>query len=145
MDIHDFLAGARKHLIVDWLLITPREGRRIDVGEEFDVEVSVRNAFDADSSVGFTDIELQITGTTYAAPTGEGRLSVDGRLGPGERFSRVVRFRALASDPATEGGLEREPVGEVWARARLDLDAISLVETDPRLIRAQIYGGGPPE
>jgi hypothetical protein len=141
MDIQDFLDGVREHLCVTWLVITPREGGRIDVGEEFDVQLSVRNTFDGDSLPGFKDVELLIRGTDYAEPTGDSQLRITGRLGPGESVNRVVRFRALDSDPSTEGGPQQEPIADVRVRARLDMEAVLDIESKPRLLRTQIYGG----
>ena len=145
MEFRDLFDKAGEHLDVDWLVITPSEGRRIDVGEEFDVQLSIRNTFHRDLLLGFKDIELVIKGTAFAELAGDRPLRVAGRLGPGETINQVVRFRALESDPKTEGGPEREPIAEVRARARLDLDALPNVETAPKLLRAQIHGGGPPE
>jgi hypothetical protein len=137
----DLPAKAREHLVVDWVVVTPREGRRIDAGEEFDVQLSVRNTFESDTFLGFRDIELLIEGTQYAEPAGDPRVSVEGGLSPGERKHLVVRFRALAADPITEGTTQQEPVGKVRARAGLALEAMPAIETEPRLLTAQIHGG----
>lgn len=145
MDLRDFIDRAGEHLDVDWLVITPREGRRIDVGEEFDVQLSIRNTFPDDLHLGFKDIELVIKSTAFAEVAGDRQLPITGRLGPGQSINQVVRFRALKSDLLTESGPEREPVAEVQARARLDLDALPDVETEPKVLRAQIHGVGPPE
>lgn len=145
MDTRNLPDKAGEHLVVDWLVVTPKEGRRIDVGEEFDVQLSVRNGFDAGTFLSFQDIELTIEGTEYAEPTGARSVPVEGRLGPGERSQLVVRFRALAADPATEGGVKQEPVGRVRARARLVLEEMPAIQSTPRLLTAQIHGGSAPE
>lgn len=136
---------AAERLLVDWVVVTPREGRRIDVGEEFDVHLSVRNGFEPDTFLGFEDIELSIDGTEYAEPTGDRERRVEGRLGPRERTDIVVRFRALAADPVTEGSGKQELVGKVRARARLVLEEMPEIQSAPRLLTAQIHGLPTPE
>lgn len=144
MDLREYFQKAKEHLEVDWVVITPRDGRQIDVGEEFDVQLSVRNSLQANDLLSFKDIELVMDGSPFAKPAGDGRLPIPGRLKPGEVVTRTVRFRALEADDGTEGGLEREPIGAVWARARFDLDAVSDFQTPPKMLKAQIHGGGPP-
>ena len=145
MDFQDFFRAAQEHLDVSWLAVTPLEGRRIDVGEEFDVKLSIRNTFDGGSGIPiFKNVELAIEGTAYAQPTGESVLRVAERLAPGETVYRVVRFRALAADP-TEGSQEQEPIADVRLRARLDIEAMLDIEADSTLLRAQIHGGSNPE
>lgn len=142
MDTRDFLATVREHLDVTWLVVTPRNGQRIDVGEEFDVELLIRNKLNSDDVLGFKDIELLIEGTSYARPVGDYQLPIAERLGPGESINHLVRFRALASDVSSEGSSDREPIADVRLRARLDWGAMSDIETKPRAVRAQIYGDG---
>lgn len=144
MDIKGFFNGAREHLDVTWLVVTPAEGSRIDVGEEFDVQMSVRNTFiGGDDLPSFRDIELLITGTPYAEPTAPG-VRVAERLGPGESAHPVVRFRALSADRRTDDA-PREPIAHVRVRARLDMEALLDIETEPKVLRAQIHDLGRPE
>lgn len=145
MDTREFLDAVGDQLDVTWLVISPREGNRIDVGEEFDVELSIRNKADSEGLLGFKDIELLIGSTSYAQPTGDSQFRVADRLGPGESINHVVRFRALHSDESTEGTFQQELIGDVRVRARFDVDRMSVIETKPRLLRAQIYGVGDPE
>lgn len=144
VDFRGLLESAREHLEVDWVVITPHEGLRIDVGEEFDVQLVVRNTFDGQGSPGFKDIELAIQGTRYAQPVDGARLQIERSLGPGESVKHAVRFRALEADLATEGHGPPERIAEVQATARLDLDPIPDVESAPKILRAQIHGGADP-
>lgn len=140
MDLKDALQAARDHLDVTWLVVTPREGTRIDVGEEFDVQMAIRNTFVGSGTVpGFKDIELLIEETAFARPVGEGTVRVDARLGPGESAHPVVRFRALHADPAGKDG-PRELIAGVRVRARLDIEPLLDVETDRKLVRIQVHG-----
>lgn len=142
MELKDFFDEARERLYVTWLTVTPTEGKHIDVGEEFDVQLSIRNTFSGTDGIpSFRDIELDIEGTVYAEPAAEASgLKVAERLGPGESIQRVVRFRALRADPKTEGEAHQEPIAGVKVRARLDLESMLDIETKPKVLRAQIYG-----
>lgn len=144
MDLREYFERAKEHLEVDWVVITPREGLQIDVGEEFDVQLSVRNSLPPDDLLSFKDIELVLEGSPFAEPVGERPVAIPGRLEPGEVVTRTVRFRALEADDATEGGPEREPIGTVRAKARFDLEAVSDFQTGSKVLRAQIHTGGPP-
>jgi len=145
METPELLASAREHLIVDWVVVTPREGRRIDVGEEFDVQLSVRNAFAPETFLAYRDIQLMLAGSRYAEPVGEPSLALEAGLGPGERAHVVARFKALGADPLTEGTAEQERIGQVHARARLVLQQLPDVETRPSVLTAQIHGGSAPQ
>ena len=142
--LEDVLARVGDHLVVDWTVVTPLEGKRIDVREEFEVQLSVRNTLGDGDVFAFADIEVSIESSRYVELVDEPRRLI-GRLGPGQRASEVLRFRARSADPLTEGTTEQEPIARIHARARLELDGAPLVETPTKVIRAQIYGGGSPE
>lgn len=144
MDLREYFERAKEHLEVDWVVITPREGLQIDVGEEFDVQLSVRNSLKPDHQLSFKDIELVLNGSPFAEPKDGGRVEISGRLEPGEVVTRTVRFQALKADDASEGGTEREPIGTVSAKARFDFEALSDFQTAPKVLKAQIHSGGPP-
>jgi hypothetical protein len=145
VDTQDLLSEARERLIVDWVVVTPREGRRIDVGEEFDVQLSVRNGFSSATCLAFQGIDLILEGSRYAEPVGEPHLKVEETLDPGGVAHAMARFRALAADPLTEGTTEQERIGRVRARAQLVLQELPSIETTPRVLTAQIHDGSPPE
>jgi hypothetical protein len=140
----DLVESVRDHLVVDWVVVTPLEGRRIDVGEEFDVQLSVRNSLRQDDVFAFADIEVLIESGEYVELAGASRRAI-GRLGPGERAKEVLRFRALAADTPTEQSTKHEPIARIRARARLELASAPSIETSAKLITAQIHGSGSPE
>ena len=144
MDLRDYFQQAKSHLEVDWVVITPREGGQIDVGEEFDVQLSVRNSLQPNDLLSFKDIELVMAGSPFAEPAAGNRVPIPGKLQPGEVITHTVRFRALEADAASEGSPERESIGTVWANARFDLDAVSDFQTAPKPLQAQIHADGPP-
>ena len=133
-----------EHLVLTWVIVTPLEGRRIDVGEEFEVQLSVRNTLSQDDVFAFTDIEVLIDPSRHVELIGASPRLI-GRLDPGQRASEVLRFRALAADELSEGTTEQEPIASIHARARIELAAPQHVETPAQLMRAQIYGSGSPE
>ena len=146
MDLENFLKRARGHLEVTWLLIIPTEGQRIDVGEEFDIRLAIRNTFEAGVGLpSFRDVDLTVKGTRYAAPIEDAVIRVADRLAPGEGCQHVLRLRALEADPGEGGSAPPEPVADVTVRAGLEIDALLEVETRPTLLRAQIYGEAEPE
>jgi hypothetical protein len=132
-----------EHLVLTWLIVTPLEGRRIDVGEEFEVQLSVRNTLSEGDVFAFVDIEVLIDTNRYVELVGASPRLI-GRLDPGQRASEVLRFRALAADERSEGTAEQEPIARMHARARIELAAAQQVETPTQLLRAQIYGSGSP-
>ena len=140
----DLVESMRDHLVVDWVVVTPLEGRRIDVGEEFDVQLSIRNSLRQDAVFAFADIEVLIESGEYAELAGSPRRAI-GRLGPGERAKEVLRFRALAADARTEATTKAEPIARIHARARLELASAPTVETSAKMITAQIHGSGSPQ
>ena len=141
MDFESFLRRARNHLDVTWLLVTPTQGRRIDVGEEFDIRLVIRNTFERGIGLpSFTDVDLQVAGTEHAVPVGNTVVRVTDRLEPGDGIQHVLRLRALKADPADAASADPEPVADVSVRGRLDIDALLEVETKPMHLRAQIYG-----
>jgi hypothetical protein len=145
MNIRDIHGAAGEHLAMDWTLVTPREGRRIDEGEEFDVHLSVRNVFPAESFLAFRDIRLFLDGTRFAEPLGDHEIRIEGLLRPGTATRFAVRFRALEADPLSEGTSKQEPVCRVSARARVVIDGLPEIEAGPKIMTAQIHGGSEPE
>jgi len=143
-DARRLFARTGEHLALTWVMVTPLEGRRIDVGEEFEVQLSIRNTLSQDDVLAFADIEVLIDTSRYVELIGASPRPI-GRLDPGQRASEVLRFRALSADELTEGTTEQEPIARIHARARIELARAQHVVTPSQLLRAQLYGSGPPE
>ncbi len=140
---HDMLVD---RLYVTWVSVHPLEGRQIDVGEEFDVQLVVRNRFD--EGVGapdFVDVKVEVTNTGYASLVHESPVvDVAPRIVPGQSVGRVLRFRAEAADLSGSDGGEMEPVALVRVLARADLEALGRIETTSKVLQAHIHGDESP-
>ena len=141
MDFLRLREHLNEHLHVTWITINPLSGRRIDVGEEFDMQVVVTNRLDKDSGApDFVDVVLRIEDTGYASLVGDSaQIPIADRLGPGMSVQKVLRFKANAAADG-EDPTQMEPVASVSVQARADLEALSALETRSRFLRAQIHG-----
>ena len=143
MNLDRLRTQLRDNLYVTWVTVEPREGRQVDVGEQFDMRIVVKNRFE-DGGPDFLDVTLAVRETPFARPVDQnGPLHLVERLEPGATAQRVVRFEATAAHP--EGDSAMEPVAAVRVHARADLRAWWDVETEVRLLHAQIHGDVEPE
>lgn len=138
MNLEELSTALRDHLYVTWVTVHPREGTRVEVGEEFDMQIVVRNRFPEGRGPDFVSVALELQDTPFATLVDEARtVAMADRLPAGATVQRVFRFRATAAHP--DDPTTMEPVARVRVRARADLESLSRVETDARLLHAQIH------
>lgn len=92
--------------------IRPSAGAVLNVGEGFEVDVTVRNC----TSHNLRDAELVAGGTPFASVVGPTVIAL-GDLGRGQVTTRTVPCQANAETPL---GGPADPVINLWVRAGLD-------------------------